>query len=127
MNTDVRIFIHTGAAIKKAYDWLRNTSRMCNAEFGTPFERCMNISDTAMINCREKLGPIKPLCHVTQVFSLLCYTTKVVDAVCVLVGLINDSSDLDIMASKYKIKLITEQLKTNFCNLLRTPAIYKEN
>uniref|UniRef100_A0A1B0AET0 Dendritic cell-specific transmembrane protein-like domain-containing protein n=1 Tax=Glossina pallidipes TaxID=7398 RepID=A0A1B0AET0_GLOPL len=79
------------ASIKNAFDWLRNIVGMCNKEFGTPFERCMNTANDAMISCREKLGPLKALCHLTKIFSMLCYAAKIVDVICVLIDFVDDA------------------------------------
>ncbi|XP_037815188.1 DC-STAMP domain-containing protein 2 [Lucilia sericata] len=77
------------ASIKNAFAWLENIVKMCNTKFGTPYERCMDISKLAMQDCRAKLGPIKGICRVTHVFSMLCYTAKIVDVICVLVDFVN--------------------------------------
>ncbi|XP_037900618.1 DC-STAMP domain-containing protein 2-like [Glossina fuscipes] len=79
------------ASIKNAFDWLRNIVSMCNKEFGTPFERCMNTANDAMISCREKLGPLKALCHLTKLFSMFCYAAKIVDVICVLIDFVDDA------------------------------------
>lgn len=93
------------ATIKNAFSWLENIVKMCNTEFGTPFDRCMNISKMAMEDCREKLGPIKGLCHLTKIFSMLCYAAKIVDVICILVDVVHDAIIAAVLRSKiYKKK-----------------------
>ncbi|KAM7354818.1 DC-STAMP domain-containing protein 2-like [Cochliomyia hominivorax] len=97
--------------IKQGFNWLENIVKMCNTEFGTPFERCMNISRTAMEDCRSKLGPIKGLCQLTHVFSMLCYTAKIVDVVCVLVDFVSDDIIATVMA---KLEMFVAEIKNLF-------------
>lgn len=97
-----QIILHFAvASIKQAFSWLENIVKMCNTEFGTPYERCMNISQMAMEDCRSKMGPIKGLCQLTHVFSMLCYTAKIVDVICVLVDFVSDAIIKTVMDSKW--------------------------
>ncbi|XP_065361911.1 DC-STAMP domain-containing protein 2 [Calliphora vicina] len=99
------------AGIKNAFNWLENIVKMCNTEFGTPYERCMNISELAMQDCRDKLGPIKGLCRVTHVFSMLCYTAKIVDVICVLVDFVNYAIISTVMS---KLGIFVAEIKQLF-------------
>ncbi|XP_075161989.1 DC-STAMP domain-containing protein 2 [Haematobia irritans] len=97
--------------MKASFGWLRNIVGMCNREFGTPYERCMNISHNAIEDCKEKLGPLKGLCQVTHIFSMLCYTTKLVDVICVLVVFVNESIVTMVME---KLQIFTAEVKRLF-------------
>lgn len=74
--------------------------KMCNTKFGTPYERCMNVSKVAMQDCLEKLGPIGGLCHLTHIFSAICYAAKIVDVICVLVEFVDYSVIDTVTAGK---------------------------
>ncbi|XP_059216473.1 DC-STAMP domain-containing protein 2 [Stomoxys calcitrans] len=89
------------SVMKNAFGWLRNIVSMCNKEFGTPYERCLNISRNAIEDCEIKLGPVKGLCQVTHIFSMLCYPSKIVDAICVLVAFANETI-IDTVMKKLK-------------------------
>ncbi|XP_061389998.1 DC-STAMP domain-containing protein 2-like [Musca vetustissima] len=99
------------ATMKNAFAWLRNIVRMCNKEFGTPYERCMKIAHDAIRDCEMKLGAVKSLCQVTQLFAMLCYATKVVDVICVLVVFVNESIIETVME---RLKMFTDEVKRLF-------------
>ncbi|XP_058974943.1 DC-STAMP domain-containing protein 2-like [Musca domestica] len=99
------------ATMKNAFAWLRNIVRMCNKEFGTPYERCMKIAQNAIEDCQKKLGPMRALCQVTQLFAMLCYATKVVDVICVLVVFVNESIIATVME---KLQQFTAEVKKLF-------------
>lgn len=40
------------SSIKLMFEWLNSIVKICNKEFGTPFDRCMKIADDAMADCR---------------------------------------------------------------------------
>ncbi|XP_073840484.1 DC-STAMP domain-containing protein 2 isoform X2 [Musca autumnalis] len=99
------------ATMKNAFAWLKNIVRMCNKEFGTPYERCMKIAHDAIADCQMKLGALKALCQVTQLFAMLCYATKVVDVICVLVVFVNESIIATVME---KLQMFTADVKKLF-------------
>uniref|UniRef100_W8BV95 DC-STAMP domain-containing protein 2 n=2 Tax=Ceratitis capitata TaxID=7213 RepID=W8BV95_CERCA len=99
------------SGIKVMMEWLNSIVKFCNKEYGTPFDRCMKIADDAMKDCREKLGYFQGLCHATHLFSMLCYTVKVIDLVCVMVVFFDDSVLGTIME---KLKEFTEGIKNMF-------------
>lgn len=63
--------------IKSAFQWLGSVVNICNKKFGTPFQRCMNVFDDAIVDCKAKLGSVFGwMCSVAYVASALCYTVK---------------------------------------------------
>ncbi|XP_039963970.1 DC-STAMP domain-containing protein 2 [Bactrocera tryoni] len=99
------------SGIKLMYEWLNSIVKFCNKEFGTPFDRCMKIADDAMADCREKLGLFQGLCNATHIFTMLCYTVKVVDVICVMVVFFDDSVLGTIMD---KLREFTDEIKNMF-------------
>ncbi|XP_014092757.2 DC-STAMP domain-containing protein 2 [Bactrocera oleae] len=99
------------SSIKLMFEWLNSIVKICNKEFGTPFDRCMKIADDAMADCREKLGLFQGLCHATHIFTTLCYTVKVVDVICVMVVFFDDTVLATIMD---KLREFTDEIKNMF-------------
>ncbi|XP_017491257.1 PREDICTED: DC-STAMP domain-containing protein 2-like [Rhagoletis zephyria] len=99
------------SGIKVMFEWLNSIVSFCNKEFGTPFDRCMKIADDAMKDCSERLGYFKGLCQATHLFSVLCYTVKVVDVICVMVVFFDDAVLGTIMD---KLREFTEEIKNMF-------------
>ncbi|XP_053954541.1 DC-STAMP domain-containing protein 2 [Anastrepha ludens] len=99
------------SAIKNMFEWLKSIVSFCNKELGTPFDRCMRTADDAMKDCSEKLGSFKGLCQATHIFSMLCYTVKIVDVLCVMVVFFDDAVLGTIMD---KLREFTEEIKNMF-------------
>ncbi|KAH8262521.1 hypothetical protein KR026_010084 [Drosophila bipectinata] len=68
--------------LKNCASWLKSVVDLCNAEMGTPWERCKNTAQRAMVRCQKKLGLFKGLCHATKLFLALCYPAKIIDVFC---------------------------------------------
>lgn len=68
--------------LKNCATWLKSVVDLCNAEMGTPWERCKNTANAAMVRCQEKLGLFKAFCHATKLFLALCYPAKIIDVFC---------------------------------------------
>ncbi|BFF98397.1 DC-STAMP domain-containing protein 2 [Drosophila madeirensis] len=68
--------------LKNCLAWLESIVDMCNEEMDTPWARCKQAALSAMSKCQEKLGVLRPICHVTKVFLALCYPAKIIDVFC---------------------------------------------
>lgn len=78
--------------IKSAYEWLGNVVNMCNKELGTPFDRCENVFEEAVSDCKEKLGPLfGGVCNMPYVVGSVCYIVKPMDFICILVSYVADT------------------------------------
>lgn len=65
---------------------------ICNKKLGTPFDRCQNVFEGAVADCKAKLGPILGLvCNLTYIVGALCYIVKPLDFICMLVSYIADT------------------------------------
>lgn len=72
-----RIIMGILDVIKSAFQWLGSVVNICNKKVGTPFQRCMNVFDDAIVDCKAKLGSVLGwMCSVAYVASALCYTVK---------------------------------------------------
>ncbi|XP_062549952.1 DC-STAMP domain-containing protein 2 isoform X2 [Armigeres subalbatus] len=74
--------LHT---IKAGYEWLANIAAVCNKKNGTPFDQCIRALESAVEDCKQKLGPMDFMCEVTHVAKVVCYSVKVVDLICELI------------------------------------------
>lgn len=78
--------------ISSVFQWLGSIINMCNKKLGTPFERCQNVFEGAVADCKAKLGPYLGLvCNITYIVSTLCYIVKPLDFICMLVSYISDA------------------------------------
>lgn len=78
--------------ISSVFQWLGSIINMCNKKLGTPFERCQNVFEGAVADCKAKLGPYLGLvCNITYIVSTLCYIVKPLDFICILVSYISDA------------------------------------
>ena len=78
--------------ISSVFQWLGSIINMCNKKLGTPFERCQNVFEGAVADCKAKLGPYLGLvCNITYIVSTLCYIVKPMDFICMLVSYISDA------------------------------------
>jgi hypothetical protein len=65
---------------------------LCNAELGTPFDRCMVSFTEASKDCAEQVGPTFAwTCNVVDVFQKFCYFAKAVDVFCWLPSLVKEA------------------------------------
>ncbi|CAD6221959.1 GSCOCG00011669001-RA-CDS [Cotesia congregata] len=121
-------FLSLYSVIKSVYDWLISIVNLCNKKFGTPYEKCQNVFNIAIADCKAKLGPIfKPFCEIANTAQNLCYTIKPLDFVCLLTSLIKNmildtvqksmNSILFVIVAFYyfnNIKSFMYQLRTMF-------------
>lgn len=78
--------------ITSVFQWLGSIINMCNKKLGTPFDRCQNVFEGAVADCKAKLGPFfGVVCNITYVVSALCYIVKPLDFICMLVSYIADT------------------------------------
>ena len=78
--------------ITSVFQWLGSVINICNKKLGTPFDRCQDVFEGAVADCKAKLGPIFGLvCNITYVVSTLCYIVKPLDFICMLVSYIADT------------------------------------
>ncbi|KAH0563702.1 hypothetical protein KQX54_004820 [Cotesia glomerata] len=75
-----KCFLSLYSVVKSVYDWLISIVNLCNKKFGTPYEKCQNVFNIAIADCKAKLGPIfKPFCEIANTAQNLCYTIKPLD------------------------------------------------
>ncbi|XP_031776330.1 DC-STAMP domain-containing protein 2-like [Apis florea] len=87
-----RIVLSILRVISSVFQWLGSIINMCNKKLGTPFERCQNVFEGAVADCKAKLGPYLGLvCNITYIVSTLCYIVKPLDFICMLVSYISDA------------------------------------
>jgi len=85
MHLSVRVIV-------SVFRWLGNVINICNKEIGTPFDRCRNVFEGAVADCRAKLGPtFAKICNITYLVETLCYTVKPLDLICAFVSFIEDT------------------------------------
>jgi len=77
--------------IKEALKWLKKITSVCNKKLGTPFERCITVFDTAVADCKAKMGALDWMCNVVSVVEYLCHVAKIVDLLCWLPSLIKEA------------------------------------
>ncbi|XP_062705075.1 DC-STAMP domain-containing protein 2-like [Aedes albopictus] len=76
--------------IKDGYKWLSNIAAVCNKKNGTPFDQCIRSLESAVEDCRQRLGVVDFMCEVTHVAKVVCYSVKVVDYMCELIDFASD-------------------------------------
>ncbi|CAL7950629.1 unnamed protein product [Xylocopa violacea] len=107
-----RLVLSILRVITSVFQWLGSVINMCNKKLGTPFERCQNVFEGAVADCKAKLGPIFGMvCNITYVVSALCYTVKPLDFICMLVSYIADTV---VGVVRSKIKRFTMHMKAMF-------------
>ncbi|KZC07081.1 DC-STAMP domain-containing protein 2, partial [Dufourea novaeangliae] len=107
-----RIVLSILRVITSVFQWLGSIVNICNKKLGTPFDRCQNVFEGAVADCKAKLGPyLGVVCNVTYVVSALCYIVKPLDFICMLVTYIADSV---VGVVKRKIKRFTMHMKAMF-------------
>lgn len=85
--------------IKRAFAFLAQAANVCNAELGTPFQRCVKLFQVARADCQKKLGFTEILCEITRLVEGLCYSVKFIDYICDFVEYISDASLQEIVDS----------------------------
>ncbi|XP_076241492.1 DC-STAMP domain-containing protein 2-like [Calliopsis andreniformis] len=107
-----RIVLSILRIITSVFQWLGSVINMCNKKLGTPFDRCQNVFEGAVADCKAKLGPIVGLvCNLTYIVSALCYVVKPLDFICMLVSYIADTV---VGVVRTKIKRFTMHMKAMF-------------
>ena len=89
-------------------DWLSNIIRICNKKVGTPYERCHNLFEEAIVDCRAKLGPyFGTVCNITHLVKTICYALKPLDFICKAIDYVEDTVVSEVKKSTLKfIKII---------------------
>lgn len=77
-------------SIKRGFNWLGNIAAVCNQKNGTPFDQCIRSLESAVEDCKQKLGVVDFMCEVTHVAKVVCYSVKVVDYMCELIDFVSD-------------------------------------
>ncbi|XP_021695181.1 DC-STAMP domain-containing protein 2 [Aedes aegypti] len=78
------------SSIKRGFNWLGNIAAVCNQKNGTPFDQCIRSLESAVEDCKQKLGVVDFMCEVTHVAKVVCYSVKVVDYMCELIDFVSD-------------------------------------
>ncbi|XP_065088045.1 DC-STAMP domain-containing protein 2-like [Ochlerotatus camptorhynchus] len=99
------------SSIKAGYRWLGNVVAVCNQKTGSPFERCFRALESAVEDCKRKLGPMEFLCEVTHVAKVVCYSVKVMDYIC---ELIDFASDNIVEAIEQKLQAFIHKIQVMF-------------
>ncbi|KAM8709447.1 hypothetical protein ACLKA7_016279 [Drosophila subpalustris] len=63
--------------------WFKSVADLCNSQLGTPWERCQQSAERAMVKCRHKWGYFRYICQAPKLFLALCYPAKLVDVFCI--------------------------------------------
>ncbi|XP_026734949.1 uncharacterized protein LOC113498907 isoform X3 [Trichoplusia ni] len=107
-----RLVLSLVSVIQSSFSWLQSVADICNAKLGTPYDRCTNVLQDGISDCKKTLGPeISIICNVAFVAQAACYSVKPFKAFCYA----TDFMDEAITASvKKKIKNFTEQLRSLF-------------
>ncbi|CAL8144139.1 unnamed protein product [Orchesella dallaii] len=79
------------STIRAVYARLKEAVDICNAEVGSPYERCLSAFQTASNDCADKLGSsLDWMCKSVDVFDSLCAFAKVSDAFCWFPSLVKE-------------------------------------
>lgn len=77
--------------IKDVYQSLKDVAGICEHEFGSPYDRCIQSFEEAEDDCREKLDMMQFMCGSLDTFSTVCNFGKAADAImCFFPGLIKE-------------------------------------
>lgn len=78
--------------IESAFEWLANVVKICNKDFGTPYNRCQNMFQEAINDCKKRLGDVVgKVCIVTNAARTVCLPLKPFDAICGLVSYVSNN------------------------------------
>ncbi|ODN01006.1 DC-STAMP domain-containing protein 2 [Orchesella cincta] len=79
------------STIRAEYSKLKEAVDMCNAELGTPYERCLVSFETASKDCADKLGSsFDWMCKSVSIFDSFCAFAKISDVFCWFPSLVKE-------------------------------------
>ncbi|CAH1641615.1 unnamed protein product [Spodoptera littoralis] len=107
-----RLVLSIVSIIQSSFSWLQSVADICNAQLGTPYERCNSAMKEGISDCKKHVGPgLSKLCDVAYVAQAACYSVKPFKAFCYA----TDFMDEAILASvKKKLRNFSEHLRAMF-------------
>ncbi|XP_050553800.1 uncharacterized protein LOC118270849 isoform X3 [Spodoptera frugiperda] len=107
-----RLVLSIVSIIQSSFSWLQSVADICNAQLGTPYDRCNSAMKEGISDCKKHLGPdLSKLCDVAYVAQAACYSVMPFKAFCYA----SDFMDEAILATvKKKLRNFSEHLRAMF-------------
>ncbi|KAH9629884.1 hypothetical protein HF086_008175 [Spodoptera exigua] len=113
-----RLVLSIVSTIQSSFSWLESVADICNAQLGTPYERCNSAMNEGISDCKKHLGPdLSKLCDVALVAHAACYSVKPFKAFCyatdfmdeaILASVKKSNSNTSRSASQVAAGIVTE-------------------